>query len=85
VEDSAPSSHLLIRLFLITQYIRGKGSHPEGPLQAGEVDPCEPNQFQQGQVQGVALVSEQSQVFIQTGGRTPLEQPCEEGLGGPGG
>ena len=53
------------------QYIGGKGSHPEGPGQAGEVSPYEPNEVQQGQVQSAALGAGQSQVFIQTGVRTP--------------
>ncbi|GAB0185946.1 mitochondrial enolase superfamily member 1 [Grus japonensis] len=30
----------------------GKGCHPEGPGQAGEVGPCKPHEVQQGQVQG---------------------------------
>ena len=68
-----------------SQYIRWKVSHPRRLGQVREVGPQEPNEVQQGQVQGVALEPGQSQVFIQTGGRTPLEQPCEEGLGGPGG
>jgi len=55
--------------------------NPEGPGQAGEVSPCEPNEVQQGQ--GVAFGPQQSQVFIQTGERTSLEQPCGEGPGGP--
>ena len=32
-------------------------------------------------MQGAALGLGQSQVFIQTGGRSPREQPCGEGLG----
>ena len=51
--------------------LEGRGSHPEGTGQAGEVGPCEPNEFQQGQVQGAALGKGQSQVFILTGRRTP--------------
>jgi len=42
-----------------------KESHPEGPGQAGEVGSREPNDVQQGQLQGVALGLEQPQVFIQ--------------------
>ena len=29
-----------------SQYTGGEGSHPEGPGQAGEIDPCEPNEVQ---------------------------------------
>ena len=47
--------------------------------------PWKPNEVQQGQVQGAALGLGQSQVFIQTGERSPWEQPCREGLGGRGG
>jgi len=36
-------------------------------------------------MRGAALGSGQSQVLIQTGGRSPGEQPCGGGLGGPGG
>ena len=48
--------------------------------------PCliKPKEVQEGQGQGAALGSGQSQVLIQSGGRSPWEQPCGEGLGGPG-
>jgi len=57
----------------------------KGPGQDGEVGPREPDEVQQGQVQGAALGSGQCQVLTQTGGRSPWEQACGEGLGGPGG
>ena len=38
----------------------GKGCHPEGPGQAGEVGPCKPHEVQQGQAQGPAHQSGQS-------------------------
>ena len=40
--------------------------------------------FNKTQVQGAALGSGQSQALILTGGRSPGEQPCGEGPGGPG-
>ena len=57
-----------------SRYTGRKGNHPEGPGQAGEVVPCEPNEVQQGQVQGVARAI---RVFIWTGRRNPKEQPCK--------
>ena len=44
------------------------------------MDPCEPKEFQQGQVQGVALGLRQSQVFIQTGGELLESSSMEEDL-----
>ena len=55
-----------------SKYIGGKGSHPQGPGQAGEVGPHEPNEVQQGQMQGIAFGQEQSLIFIQTEGRPLL-------------
>ena len=43
---------------------RGKGCHPEGPEKALEVSPCQPHEVKQGQVQGPAPTSEQSQAQI---------------------
>ncbi|GAB0210211.1 mitochondrial enolase superfamily member 1 [Grus japonensis] len=45
----------------------GKGCHPEGPGQAGEVGPCKLHEVQQGQVQGPAHGSVQSQAQLQAG------------------
>lgn len=53
-----------------SQYIRWKVSHPRRLGQVREVGPQEPNEVQQGQEQGVAFGSEQSQMCIQTGRRT---------------
>ena len=39
-----PASH--IQAEQCSQYIGRKGSHPEGPVQAGEVGLCKPNEVQ---------------------------------------
>jgi len=57
-------------------YNRSKGYLPGRP-----VGPHEPTEVQQGQVQGVALGSGQSQTQLQTRRGTPWKQPCGEGLG----
>ena len=62
----------------------GKGCHPEGPGQASEVGPCEPHEVQQGQVQGPALGSGQSQAQIRAGQIMNWERSQGEGLGGAG-
>jgi len=49
------------------------------------VGPCEPNEVQQGQVQGVALGPGHSWVCVQIVRKTPREQPCGEGHRNPGG
>ena len=61
-------------------YSRGKGWHPEGPWQTGEVGPCESHEGQQHQVQDLALGSRQLPVSVQTGWWKDWEQPCR-GLG----
>ena len=53
-----------------TAYLIYTNFHPEGPVQAREVSPWEPNEVQQGQVQGMVFGSGQSQVFIKTEGRS---------------
>ena len=53
--------------------------------QALKVGPWKPNEVQEGQVQGVAPGSGQSQITVQTGKNAPWEQPYRKGLGGPDG
>jgi len=49
--------------------------YPEGSGQASEVDPYQPPEIQQGQVQGPAPAPWQSLAQIQVGWRMALEQP----------
>ena len=51
----------------VADTLEGRMCHPEGPGQAGKVGPCEPHEVQQGQVQGPAHGSGQSQAQIQAG------------------
>ena len=62
-----------------------KRCHSEGPWQPGEVGLREPHEVQQGQVEGPACGSWQSQTQVQAGWRVAREQPWGEGLGGTGG
>ena len=67
-------------------YNKQKGCYPDGPGKAWKLGPHKFNEFhQQGQLQDVTLVSEQSQMHTQTWRRTHLQHPCGEGLGGPNG
>ncbi|GAB0192685.1 mitochondrial enolase superfamily member 1 [Grus japonensis] len=51
--SSAPSASLLMApSCVVGRHAGGKGCHPEGPSQAGEVDLCKPHEVQQGQVVG---------------------------------
>ena len=59
-----------------------KGCHPGEPWQAWEMGLCKSQEFQQGQVQGPACRSGQSQAQIQAGQRMDWEQSWGEGLGG---
>ena len=55
----------------------GKGReqiHPMGPEQPWKVDPWETNEIQQGQVEGIAHGWPQSQICVQTRGRTHWEK-----------
>ena len=63
---------------------RMNACHPEGPGQAWKVGPKKHYEVQQDQVQGFALVLEQSQVWVQTGRTPTCEQPWGEGLRCPG-
>ena len=63
---------------------RMKGCHPEGPGQAWKVGPNYHREVQQDQVQGFALLLEQSQVWVKTARTPTCEQPCWEGLRGSG-
>lgn len=58
-------------------HTEGKACHAEGPGQAWEVCPGQPHKVKQGQVQGSATGSGQSQAQIWVGGewRTAWEQP----------
>ena len=58
-----------------SRHAGGKGCHSEGPGQAGEVGLRELQEVQQGQVQGPARGSGQSQAQIQAGRRVAREQP----------
>ncbi|GAB0178704.1 cAMP-dependent protein kinase inhibitor alpha [Grus japonensis] len=57
------------------------GCHPEGPGQAQEVEPCEPLEVQQGQVQGPAPVLGQPLVSIQTEGEGIESSPVTKDMG----
>ena len=66
---------------VVTRWREGM-CHPEGPGQAGEAGLGKPHGVQQGQVQGPARGSGQSQAQIQAGRGVDGEQPQGEGLGG---
>jgi len=55
------------------------------PRQAGELGTEEPDEVQQGQVQGPAPGEEQPQAPVEARGGPPGEQLCGKGPGCPGG
>lgn len=60
---------------------KGVERHPEGPGPVWAVDPWEPHEFQQGQVQSPATGSGQHVISMQTARWRDGQQTCWEGLG----
>lgn len=65
-----------------SSHAKGVECHPEGPGPVWAVDPWEPHEFQQGQIEGPATGSGQLIASMQTWGWRGGEQTCWEGLGG---
>jgi len=69
----------------VADTLTGCGCHSVRPGQAGELGAEEPDEVQQGQMQGPAPGEEQPHVSVQARGGPAGEQLCGEGPGCPGG